>query len=45
MAAALASAPDRPATLVATRSGRPLYDKLGFTQVGTTLWQTRTAAA
>ncbi|MCG6496209.1 GNAT family N-acetyltransferase [Kitasatospora sp. A2-31] len=38
---ALAGAhPDRPATLVATMLGEPLYRKLGFTEQGRTHWWT-----
>ncbi|MFB7905664.1 GNAT family N-acetyltransferase [Kitasatospora sp. NPDC056076] len=35
--------PDRPATLVATSVGEPLYRKLGFTGQGPTRWWTRTS--
>ncbi|MFJ2867213.1 GNAT family N-acetyltransferase [Kitasatospora sp. NPDC087314] len=42
--AALAHAhPDRPATLVATSLGEPLYRKLGFTEQARTCWWTRTS--
>ena len=43
LTAALNSSTARPAVLVATRKGRPLYDKLGFAQVGSTLWETHPA--
>ncbi|MFJ2808524.1 GNAT family N-acetyltransferase [Kitasatospora sp. NPDC087271] len=36
--------PDRPATLVATSLGEPLYRKLGFTEQARTCWWTRTSA-
>ncbi|MFG2918983.1 GNAT family N-acetyltransferase [Kitasatospora sp. NPDC048298] len=36
--------PDRPATLVATSLGEPLYRKLGFVEVARTCWWTRTSA-
>ncbi|MGW4896352.1 GNAT family N-acetyltransferase [Kitasatospora sp. NPDC004240] len=39
--AALAARPDRPAALVATRLGEPLYRKLGFAEVGRTHWWIR----
>ncbi|MFG3055125.1 GNAT family N-acetyltransferase [Kitasatospora sp. NPDC048239] len=40
--AALAAAhPDRPATLVATALGEPLYLKLGFAEQGRTTWWSR----
>ncbi|WP_395296116.1 GNAT family N-acetyltransferase [Kitasatospora hibisci] len=43
---ALAGAhPDRPATLVATVLGEPLYRKLGFTEQGRTHWWTLLAPA
>ncbi|MBV6698544.1 GNAT family N-acetyltransferase [Kitasatospora aureofaciens] len=43
---ALAAAhPDRPATLVATALGEPLYRKLGFTVQRHTCWWTRTSAS
>ncbi|MFJ3792110.1 GNAT family N-acetyltransferase [Kitasatospora sp. NPDC090091] len=43
---ALADAhPDRPATLVATMLGEPLYRKLGFTEQGRTHWWTPLAPA
>ncbi|MEU4120173.1 GNAT family N-acetyltransferase [Kitasatospora sp. NPDC028055] len=35
--------PDRPATLVATSVGEPLYRKLGFAGQGRTSWWTRTS--
>lgn len=35
--------PGRPATLVATSAGEPLYRELGFTGQGTTNWWTRTS--
>ncbi len=35
---ALAAHPDRPATLVATLLGEPLYRKLGFVEHGVTRW-------
>ncbi|WP_371484610.1 GNAT family N-acetyltransferase [Kitasatospora sp. NBC_00315] len=35
---ALAAQPDRPATLVATLLGEPLYRKLGFVEQGLTRW-------
>ncbi|MFD5088488.1 GNAT family N-acetyltransferase [Kitasatospora sp. NPDC058406] len=39
---ALAAAhPDRPATLVATELGEPLYRRLGFTELARTRWWTR----
>nr|WP_223244860.1 GNAT family N-acetyltransferase [Streptomyces sp. CBMA156] len=42
--AALAHAhPDRPATLVATSLGEPLYRKLGFVEQARTCWWTRTS--
>ncbi|MQS12335.1 GNAT family N-acetyltransferase [Streptomyces kaniharaensis] len=42
---ALAQArPDRPATLVATALGEPLYRKLGFSVQRSTCWWTRTSA-
>ncbi|MFF2748229.1 GNAT family N-acetyltransferase [Kitasatospora sp. NPDC058048] len=37
--------PDRPATLVATSLGEPLYRKLGFVEQARTCWWTRTSAA
>lgn len=37
--------PDRPATLVATSLGEPLYRKLGFTAVADTCWWTGTTVA
>ncbi|WP_051710469.1 GNAT family N-acetyltransferase [Streptomyces sp. NRRL S-350] len=37
--------PDRPATLVATAVGEPLYRKLGFTEQTRTCWWSRTSAA
>ncbi|MFE6055137.1 GNAT family N-acetyltransferase [Kitasatospora sp. NPDC056446] len=37
--------PDRPATLVATSVGEPLYRKLGFTEQARTCWWIRTSAA
>ncbi len=36
--------PDRPATLVATTLGEPLYRKLGFTEQARTCWWSRTSA-
>ncbi|MGW6914633.1 GNAT family N-acetyltransferase [Kitasatospora sp. NPDC054939] len=36
--AALAAHPDRPATLVATKLGAPLYLKMGFTEQSRTFW-------
>ncbi|MET8630092.1 GNAT family N-acetyltransferase [Kitasatospora sp. NPDC004669] len=36
--------PDRPATLVATSLGEPLYRALGFTGLAATCWWTRTSA-
>ncbi|MEU1506490.1 GNAT family N-acetyltransferase [Kitasatospora sp. NPDC005748] len=43
---ALAAAdPDRPATLLATALGEPLYRKLGFTVAGRSHWWTRSAPA
>jgi hypothetical protein len=41
LATALAAGPDRPATLVATDAGRPLYESLGFVTVSTAVWYTR----
>jgi GNAT superfamily N-acetyltransferase len=41
LATALATAPDRPWTLVATDAGRPLYESLGFETVTTAVWYTR----
>ncbi|MFC8452183.1 GNAT family N-acetyltransferase [Kitasatospora sp. NPDC057223] len=38
LGAALAAHPDRPATLVATLLGEPLYRKLGFVEQGVTRW-------
>jgi GNAT superfamily N-acetyltransferase len=38
MTEALAACPGRPATLVATAAGRPLYHSLGFRTVATALW-------
>ena len=38
LAAALAAHPDKPATLVATLLGEPLYRKLGFVEHGVTRW-------
>jgi GNAT superfamily N-acetyltransferase len=35
--------PDRPATLVATSVGEPLYRTLGFTELAPTCWWTRTS--
>ncbi|MEU4583443.1 GNAT family N-acetyltransferase [Kitasatospora aureofaciens] len=35
--------PDRPATLVATSVGEPVYRKLGFTGQGPTCWWSRTS--
>ncbi|MER7850043.1 GNAT family N-acetyltransferase [Kitasatospora sp. NPDC096077] len=35
--------PDRPATLVATSAGEPLYRKLGFTALAPTCWWSRTS--
>ncbi|MFF7993647.1 GNAT family N-acetyltransferase [Kitasatospora xanthocidica] len=35
--------PDRPATLVATSLGEPLYRKLGFTEQARTCWWSRTS--
>ncbi|MBV2154041.1 GNAT family N-acetyltransferase [Kitasatospora sp. SUK 42] len=37
--------PDRPATLVATSVGEPLYRQLGFTELARTCWWTRTSAS
>ncbi|MEU9042845.1 MULTISPECIES: GNAT family N-acetyltransferase [unclassified Kitasatospora] len=36
--------PDRPATLVATSLGEPLYRKLGFVEQARTCWWSRTSA-
>ncbi|MFI9361628.1 GNAT family N-acetyltransferase [Kitasatospora sp. NPDC053057] len=35
--------PDRPATLVATSAGEPIYRKLGFTRQAPTCWWSRTS--
>ncbi|MFJ2778999.1 MULTISPECIES: GNAT family N-acetyltransferase [unclassified Kitasatospora] len=40
-----AAHPDRPATLVATPLGAPLYRKLGFIEQSRTLWWTRSPSA
>lgn len=41
LSTALATAPHRPWTLVATDAGRPLYESLGFRTVSTATWYTR----
>jgi hypothetical protein len=38
MAAALGASPGRPAALVATAAGEPLYASLGFTAVAEATW-------
>jgi GNAT superfamily N-acetyltransferase len=40
MAKVLAAHPDRPATLVSTEAGEPLYRSLGFATVSTATWYT-----
>ncbi|MBU2665377.1 GNAT family N-acetyltransferase [Actinoplanes bogorensis] len=41
MTAAIAVAPERPHSLVATDVGRPLYESVGFTEVGQVNWHSR----